>query len=164
MQVRALAEQYQLPTRHRKDSQGICFLGKLKVRPCALTRPTPPAVAAFSHPALSSPHTRLLCVHQFDDFIAHYLSTSAGPIVCYRTGRALGTHRGLWYHTIGQRKGLGPYLDAVVHEGPWCAPSLPPSTATHRTALVATSFTFLASPFPSVTPPLPPPPLPPPPI
>ena len=29
-QVRALAEQYQLPTRARKDSQGICFLGKLK--------------------------------------------------------------------------------------------------------------------------------------
>ena len=25
-----LAEQYQLPTRARKDSQGICFLGKLK--------------------------------------------------------------------------------------------------------------------------------------
>ena len=30
MQVRVLAEKYQLPTRARKDSQGICFLGKLK--------------------------------------------------------------------------------------------------------------------------------------
>ena len=29
-QVRELAEKYQLPTRARKDSQGICFLGKLK--------------------------------------------------------------------------------------------------------------------------------------
>jgi tRNA U34 2-thiouridine synthase MnmA/TrmU len=28
--VRDLAEKYQLPTRARKDSQGICFLGKLK--------------------------------------------------------------------------------------------------------------------------------------
>lgn len=29
-QVRALAQQFQLPTKDRKDSQGICFLGKLK--------------------------------------------------------------------------------------------------------------------------------------
>ncbi|MGC2310735.1 MAG: tRNA 2-thiouridine(34) synthase MnmA [Candidatus Babeliaceae bacterium] len=30
MAVRALAKQYNLATSHRKDSQGICFLGKLK--------------------------------------------------------------------------------------------------------------------------------------
>ncbi len=29
-EVRRLAEQYELPNRHRKDSQGICFLGKIK--------------------------------------------------------------------------------------------------------------------------------------
>lgn len=31
----------------------------------------------------------------------------------------LGQHRGLWFHTIGQRKGLGPHLQSVVHDGPW---------------------------------------------
>lgn len=31
-EVRALAQQYDLPTKNRKDSQGICFLGKLKFR------------------------------------------------------------------------------------------------------------------------------------
>ena len=31
-QVRALAHQFNLPTKDRKDSQGICFLGKLKFR------------------------------------------------------------------------------------------------------------------------------------
>lgn len=30
VQVRQLAHQYNLPTKNRKDSQGICFLGKLK--------------------------------------------------------------------------------------------------------------------------------------
>lgn len=30
VQVRALAAEFNLPTKHRKDSQGICFLGKLK--------------------------------------------------------------------------------------------------------------------------------------
>jgi tRNA-specific 2-thiouridylase len=28
--VRELAESFDLPTKHRKDSQGVCFLGKLK--------------------------------------------------------------------------------------------------------------------------------------
>lgn len=31
-EVRALAEQFNLPTKDRKDSQGLCFLGKLKFR------------------------------------------------------------------------------------------------------------------------------------
>ena len=25
----------------------------------------------------------------------------------------------MWFHTIGQRKGLGPHLQSVVHDGPW---------------------------------------------
>ena len=29
-EVRELAEKFDLPTKNRKDSQGICFLGKLK--------------------------------------------------------------------------------------------------------------------------------------
>jgi tRNA-specific 2-thiouridylase len=29
------------------------------------------------------------------------------------TGRILGTHKGYWFHTIGQRKGLG------LSQGPW---------------------------------------------
>ena len=96
VQVRELADQYLLPTRHRKDSQGICFLGKLK----------------------------------FDEFISHYLGDSKGPIRCYQTGKVLGEHRGLWFHTIGQRKGLGPHLLSVVHLGPWYVASKNPHTNT----------------------------------
>lgn len=37
-----------------------------------------------------------------------------GAIVELETGKKVGTHRGYWFHTIGQRKGLGlsggPYL------------------------------------------------------
>ena len=85
-EVRELAQQYNLPTQVRKDSQGICFLGKLK----------------------------------FDDFIAHYLGESHGPIVDYKTGKLLGQHKGLWFHTIGQRKGIGLLLGpGSVHLGPW---------------------------------------------
>jgi tRNA U34 2-thiouridine synthase MnmA/TrmU len=56
---------------------------------------------------------------KFDEFIEHYLGAREGSIRCYQTGKVLGQHRGLWFHTIGQRKGLGPHLVSVVHNGPW---------------------------------------------
>ena len=36
-------------------------------------------------------------------------------------GKVVGEHKGLWFHTIGQRKGLGPLftIPGVVNEGPW---------------------------------------------
>ncbi len=77
--VRAIAAQAALPSATRKDSQGICFLGKIN----------------------------------YNDFIKRYLGEREGDIVGLETGRVLGKHRGYWFHTIGQRKGL--YLGG----GPW---------------------------------------------
>ncbi|MCL1980209.1 MAG: tRNA 2-thiouridine(34) synthase MnmA [Proteobacteria bacterium] len=37
---------------------------------------------------------------------AQGIGDQAGPVVC-RDGRQLGTHRGVWRYTIGQRRGLG---------------------------------------------------------
>ena len=78
-EVRAIAHQAKLPSADRKDSQGICFLGKIN----------------------------------YNDFLRRYLGEREGKIVELETGRVLGTHRGYWFHTIGQRKGL--YLSG----GPW---------------------------------------------
>lgn len=78
-EVRAIAERAKLPSAHRKDSQGICFLGKI----------------------------------DYNSFIERFLGVKEGPIVEVETGKVLGTHRGFWFHTIGQRKGL--YLSG----GPW---------------------------------------------
>ena len=77
--VRSLAEGWNLPNKSRKDSQGICFLGKIK----------------------------------YSKFVEHYLGVAEGPIIEARTGRILGTHRGTWFYTIGQRTGLG------LSGGPW---------------------------------------------
>lgn len=77
--VRAAAAAYGLPNSSRPDSQGICFLGKLK----------------------------------FDAFLGHHLGTRPGPLVEYETGTRLGTHRGYWFYTPGQRRGLG------LSGGPW---------------------------------------------
>jgi tRNA (5-methylaminomethyl-2-thiouridylate)-methyltransferase len=49
----------------------------------------------------------------YNDFIRRYLGEKDGPIVELETGRILGTHKGYWFHTVGQRKGLG------LSGGPW---------------------------------------------
>lgn len=78
-EVRELAQQHNLPTKDRKDSQGICFLGKIS----------------------------------FNQFLEHYLGTQQGDIIEEETGTVLGPHNGFWFHTVGQRKGLG------LSGGPW---------------------------------------------
>jgi tRNA-specific 2-thiouridylase len=77
--LRAVARAAGLPNADRKDSQGICFLGKVK----------------------------------FSEFVAEHLGEREGAIVELETGDLLGTHRGFWFHTIGQRSGLG------LSGGPW---------------------------------------------
>ncbi len=78
-EVRQIAECEHLVSAHRKDSQGICFLGKIN----------------------------------YNDYIRQYLGEQPGDVVELETGRIIGHHRGLWFHTIGQRKGMG------FSGGPW---------------------------------------------
>ena len=78
-EVRRLAEFYDLPPKHRKDSQGICFLGKIPYR----------------------------------EFVRFHLGEKVGEVIELETQKVLGTHQGSWFHTIGQRKGLG------LGQGPW---------------------------------------------
>ena len=49
----------------------------------------------------------------YNDFIRRYLGEKQGPIVELETGKILGQHNGYWFHTVGQRKGLG------LSGGPW---------------------------------------------
>lgn len=43
-----------------------------------------------------------------------------GTVIDRKTGNAIGEHRGLWFHTIGQRKGVGSGLrPGYVNLGPW---------------------------------------------
>ena len=41
------------------------------------------------------------------DFLRAYVPDAPGPIVRATDGRELGTHRGLHFYTLGQRKGIG---------------------------------------------------------
>ena len=78
-EVRDIAVKAGLPSARRKDSQGICFLGKIN----------------------------------YNDFLRRFLGEEEGRIIDIETGKVVGRHRGFWFHTIGQRKGLG------LSGGPW---------------------------------------------
>ena len=78
-EVRRIAEREHLVNARRKDSQGICFLGKI----------------------------------DYTEYIKRYVGEQKGRVVELETGRLIGEHRGHWFYTIGQRKGLG------FGGGPW---------------------------------------------
>lgn len=67
-------------------------------------------------PSAGRPDSQGICFLgkiNYNDFIRQYVGENKGDIVELETGKRLGEHRGLWFHTIGQRKGLGLSL------GPW---------------------------------------------
>jgi tRNA-specific 2-thiouridylase len=78
-QVRQMAQKLDLPNRERKDSQGICFLGKIK----------------------------------YPEFVRYHLGERKGEIIDVESNKTLGEHKGVWFHTVGQRKGLR------LPGGPW---------------------------------------------
>ena len=67
-------------------------------------------------PSSTRPDSQGICFLgkvNYNDFIRRYLGEKEGPIVELETGKILGTHKGYWFHTVGQRKGLG------LSGGPW---------------------------------------------
>ncbi|HVU25027.1 MAG TPA: tRNA 2-thiouridine(34) synthase MnmA [Opitutus sp.] len=72
-ELRAIARDAGLATADKKDSQGICFIGEVKMA----------------------------------DFLRAYVPDAPGPIVRASDGRKLGTHRGLHFYTLGQRRNIG---------------------------------------------------------
>lgn len=50
---------------------------------------------------------------KFDEFIKHHLGEMKGDIINIETKRKLGTHKGYYFYTIGQRSGLR------LSGGPW---------------------------------------------
>jgi len=49
----------------------------------------------------------------FEEFIRFHVGDTPGDLVAFETGKIIGTHKGFWYYTIGQRKGIG------LSHGPW---------------------------------------------
>lgn len=71
---------------------------------------------ALKLPSAKRPDSQGICFLgkiNYNDFIRKYVGEKTGDIIELETGRKLGRHKGYWFHTIGQRKGLG------LSQGPW---------------------------------------------
>ncbi len=114
-EVRKIAEDLKLPTARRKDSQGICFVGKVHL-------PT------FLQQKLRARKGDIVEIGKefFPDDLSHQmpedgvaeavLSEIVAPHRYDRgSGKIIGTHSGAHFFTIGQRKGLnvGGYADPL---------------------------------------------------
>jgi len=105
-EVRAIADKLALASAHKKDSQGICFVGKVDL-------PT------FLQQKLKSKEGDIILIPKdYSEFsktenyqflsLNEQLTLLSEPYV-YKTeiGKVVGKHQGAHFYTIGQRKGLG---------------------------------------------------------
>ena len=99
-QVREIAQEQKLATAKRKDSQGICFVGKVDL-PVFLQQ----QIAAKQ----GNVHEILPTWRGYGKEIAEDdLAALAEPFrYTVRDGKKIGVHNGAHFYTIGQRKGLG---------------------------------------------------------
>ena len=100
-EVRAIAQREQLVTAEKKDSQGLCFIGKVSL-PDFLQQQLKPKTGQI----VKIPETLNTYKSQSDEDQTlvqkakkYHYNTSDGTLV--------GEHQGAHFYTIGQRKGLG---------------------------------------------------------
>lgn len=99
-EVRRIADEQHLATAKRKDSQGICFVGKVDL-PVFLQQQLASRKGNVHEITSSWPkYTR--------DIAPDDLAALAEPWhYTVRDGKKIGEHNGAHFYTIGQRKGLG---------------------------------------------------------
>lgn len=71
-EIRKVAAEIKLPVAEKKDSQGICFVGKVDV----------------------------------EEFIKSQLGEKQGNFIDIDSGKVVGVHKGFWFYTNGQRRGI----------------------------------------------------------
>ena len=97
-EVREIAKKYDLITAEKKDSQGLCFIGKVKL-------------PVFLQQQLTPKQGKVVLLPDDPNF---YTYPSDNPVDISKNfnfkeikGKIIGTHQGVQFYTIGQRKGLG---------------------------------------------------------
>ena len=107
-EVRRIATEQGLATAKRKDSQGICFVGKVDL-PLFLQQKLA-AKRGNVHEILPSwpKYVRRELPEDIGSTSDEELATLAAPWhYTVRDGKKIGEHNGAHFYTIGQRKGLG---------------------------------------------------------
>ncbi|MFD1553740.1 tRNA 2-thiouridine(34) synthase MnmA [Putridiphycobacter roseus] len=102
-EVRAIAREQDLITADKKDSQGLCFIGKVKL-PTFLQQQLKPKTGNVIEIPADLP---MLVEYQSEIEKEDYKTLSQPFVFEENMGEFKGEHQGAHYFTIGQRKGLG---------------------------------------------------------
>jgi tRNA-specific 2-thiouridylase len=100
-QVRKIAKDQNLPTAERKDSQGICFVGKVDL-PTFLQQQLEPKTGNI----IEIPETFMEKKKQLEVSEENYRKLCFPFPYKPWNGKVIGEHQGAHFYTIGQRKGL----------------------------------------------------------
>lgn len=102
-EVRKIAEELGLATAHKKDSQGICFVGKVDLPVFLQQKLEKKTGKVVEIPSDLKAYNRMI-----PEDLHEKLKKQAKPYF-YRLkeGKVVGEHQGAHFYTVGQRKGLG---------------------------------------------------------
>lgn len=103
-EVRKVAAENNLITAEKKDSQGLCFIGKVRLPDFLQQQLKPRKGDIVEVPADASHYEEVLPTFENKQQELAYLSEK--PHYSKEDGKIVGAHQGAHYFTIGQRKGL----------------------------------------------------------
>jgi tRNA-specific 2-thiouridylase len=103
-EVRVIAKEAGLITAEKKDSQGLCFIGKVRLPEFLQQKLQPREGAIVTIPVDFSQYTKSTPIFENKEAELAYFSTKFS----YKkeVGQLVGKHQGAHYFTKGQRKGL----------------------------------------------------------
>jgi len=105
--VRQIAKEQDLITADKKDSQGLCFIGKVRLPEFLMQKLKAKKGKIIEIPGNSPIYKNHRSLHIEGDVKTHALEELAAPYhYMPEYGRLVGEHRGAHFFTIGQRKGL----------------------------------------------------------
>ncbi|MEM6840871.1 MAG: tRNA 2-thiouridine(34) synthase MnmA [Bacteroidota bacterium] len=106
-EVRQLARDLDLVTAEKKDSQGLCFVGKVRLPEFLQQKLLPKKGKIVEIPKESPIFERQLVTTSGEETDSDSLAELAAPYSYEpHLGKVVGEHQGAHYFTIGQRKGL----------------------------------------------------------
>ena len=103
-QVREIAAKMNLITADKKDSQGLCFIGKVRLPEFLQQQLKPKTGKIVEVPAGLDAYAQI--APSFDDKKSELAYYAEKPVYHLNDGKVVGEHQGAHYFTKGQRKGL----------------------------------------------------------
>jgi len=103
-EVREIAKEQGLVTAEKRDSQGLCFIGKVRLPDFLQQKLKPKEGEIIEIPSNFSAYSK--SIPEFSSEQEKFEFLSAKKIYSKTDGKVMGTHQGAHFFTKGQRKGL----------------------------------------------------------